>query len=502
MKTINIKSFSYSMLLATALLMGGCKKFADDFLDTPPSKSTGIQITTTAQLDALFDNHNSLGQEGGGAVRLYGTDDYNFSPASVNGNFFHNNFPTIAIGVWDRVKMENNPNSDWASQWAKVFTANLVLTQADKVTGPQSDKDRLKAEAHFVRAFAYWVLANTYCLPYTDANQNEPGLPLKISTSFEEDLTRASLAKTYEFIEADLTEALKITDPIIKSGRFTSWRANVAGVNAFAARYYLMRGNYPLAEQYATTSLNAYNTLVDFNSEMSFSAALPLNFPSMVNQPADPVNWKEFTSFRLMATQYVEPSAELLELYSTDGTVASRQNDLRYKYLVVEGGAALYGLPAPFMYVQFGLQYLMSGTTVGETVVTKAEAQARQNKVAEAIATVNVLRSKRMDAQLAPALRDLSATNPAEALLKILQERRRELPFAIRWFDLRRLNNNETPADDVTITRQMYQYNDSGIAPSLPMATYTLAPGSRKYAVMIPQADIYSSQGVIKQNSY
>ena len=498
----NIIRLITGALLATPVLISGCRKAANDFLDEPPSKSQGVVITTTAQLDALFDNHNSLGTENGATVRMYGTDDYDFTPAAVNGNFFHNSFFAVAIGTWERSRMENSPNSDWASQWSKVFTANLVLTQADKVSGPQADKDRLKAEARFVRAVAYWTLANVYCLPYTAENGNEPGLPLKTSTSFEEDLTRASLAKTYEFIEADLAEALKITDPIIKNGRFTSWRANIAGVNAFAARYYLMRGNYALAEQHATTSLNAYSELVNYNTEVGFSSALPLNFPSTVLEPADPVNWKEFTAFRLLSTQYAVPSEELKNLYSTDGTVPGRQNDLRYKYFVVEGSAVLYGLPAADMFVHFGLQSLMSGTTVGETIVTKAEAQARQNKVSDAMTTINVLRAKRMNATLPANVINLTAGSQAEAITKLLQERRRELPITMRWFDLRRLNNNETPADDVTIIRQMYQFNDAGIITSLPLVTYTLEPKSRKYAVMIPQPDIYASQNVIAQNTY
>jgi len=500
MKNINKYILGISLVAMSTSI--GCKKNADDFLDVAPSKSQGVLIKTTSQLDALFDNHIALGVENTGNVRLYGTDDYDFSPTSVNGNFFHNNLSAITVGLWDRVKMDNTTNPDWASQWSKVFTANLVLTEADKAIGSQADKDRLKAEAHFVRAVAYWTLANTYCLPYTSATENELGLSIKTTTSFEEDLTRVSLGKTYAFIEADLAEALKITDPIVKKGRFTSWRANLAGVNAFAARYYLMRGNYPLAEQYATTSLNAYSTLVDFNTEVSFSSALPFNFPSIVTDPADPVNWKEFTSFRVTANQFAAPSAELLSIYNTDATLASRQNDLRYKYYIVEGGAALYGLPAPYMFVQFGLQYLQSGTTVGETIVTKAEAQARQNKVPEAMQTVNLLRIRRMDNKLPLNVINLSATTPLDAVTKILQERRRELPLTMRWFDLRRLNNNETLTDDVTIIRQMYQYNDSGIIPSSSLVSYTLEPNSRKYALMIPQADIYASQGVIKQNTY
>lgn len=71
----------------------------------------------------------------------------------------------------------------------------MILDYLPEVKGDESTKALLRAEAHLIRAYSMWVLANTYCLPYSDINKQEPGLVLKLSTNFEESMKRASLEK-------------------------------------------------------------------------------------------------------------------------------------------------------------------------------------------------------------------------------------------------------------------------------------------------------------------
>jgi hypothetical protein len=80
----------------------------------------------------------------------------------------------------------------------------------------------------------------------------------------------------------------------------------------------------------------------------------------------------------------------------------------------------------------------------------------------------------------------LTAANSADALDKVLAERRKELPFTvnIRWTDLRRLNMD--PVFAKTLIRRI-----SG-------QTYTLLPGSPRYVFPIPDPEIRISG--IEQN--
>lgn len=79
-----------------------------------------------------------------------------------------------------------------------------------------------------------------------------------------------------------------------------------------------------------------------------------------------------------------------------------------------------------------------------------------------------------------------STADENEALRKILQERRKELPFTanLRWSDLRRLNKD--PRFAATLSR------------NLNGEIYTLPPNDKRYVLPIPDIEIQLSG--IQQN--
>ena len=97
---------------------------------------------------------------------------------------------------------------------------------------------------------------------------------------------------------------------------------------------------------------------------------------------------------------------------------------------------------------------------------------------------------------------NLNAANQADAIKLVLQERRRQMPFSIRWSDIRRFNTNSDPSDDVIITKTFYPVNLTGAVIGSPVQTITIPTNSRKYALPLPYADILSSQGQLEQNKY
>ena len=154
-------------------------------------------------------------------------------------------------------------------------------------------------------------------------------------------------------------------------------------------------------------------------------------------------------------------------------------------------------------YVFFYKDRIPSGPTVAEMLLIKAEALARDNKLDEAMNTVNLLRAKRIDSNAPSSFINLTASDREEAVLMILEERRREMPFSQRWNDIRRLNNNQDTFDDIPeLKREFYEYTNAAILTSSPIKTYMLEKGSRRFAAPIHETEIESSKGVIKQNSY
>ena len=81
----------------------------------------------------------------------------------------------------------------------------------------------------------------------------------------------------------------------------------------------------------------------------------------------------------------------------------------------------------------------------------------------------------------------------------VLDERRRELPFAFRLSDIKRFSVNETPDDDVTITRDFFDMTTTTVNTSSPK-TWVIQGSSPALAMPIFQTEIDSSQGMIEQN--
>ena len=96
---------------------------------------------------------------------------------------------------------------------------------------------------------------------------------------------------------------------------------------------------------------------------------------------------------------------------------------------------------------------------------------------------------------------ELSANNQEEAVKSILEERHREMPFVMRWWDVRRLSCNEVSYDDVTLERTFYRVSDNAVDDS-ELDHYVLPVGSKRYAQPIVNLEITRSRGQIEQNAY
>ena len=506
MKRYNITGYGIALFLL--MFLSSC----NEFLETPPSKRNGVEITTVEHLDAVFSNFSSFYAEL--CLHPYGSDDYDF-PASLY-LLAPTKFPMVAIqfGLWNTVDLPNLSNTVWSAEYSKIFSANMVLDFIDKVSGDAVMKDDLRAEAHFIRAYSMWTLANMHCLPYSETNKNEMGLSIKSSTSFEQPLDRATLKETYDMIERDIMEALKLNVSLTASGSQRAWRASREAIQAFAARFYLHMGNYQESLKYTKLALSGYDELVDYNSEITYkpeytnvgTQRITVNMPSTssIMMPTKVVTaWKEFYYCRiLLSNNWLVPSSSLMQTYDQD-------HDLRFKYHFVKNYSVKFVKTNPLENIYPGYVFFSAtlglpfGLTTSEMILTKAECEARlSDKWQEAMETLKPLRKKRMDAK-APGFVNLTAASQADAIKKVLEERRRELAFTHRWYDMRRLNNNNDANDDVEeVSKVFYPYNSLVVLKDEPVVTYKLPKNSRRYAIPLPFTDIDASQGVLKQNTY
>ncbi|TRZ41878.1 RagB/SusD family nutrient uptake outer membrane protein [Robertkochia solimangrovi] len=506
------KSIYYIRHVVAIILFQFLLVSCNDFLDEAPSVTRNAAIQTAADIEALLNNYSSFNEESNLAA-IYGHDDfalpinlYDRSPRIFTMSLIQNM-------TWDIDNIVLQNNNFWNSEYTKIFTANVILESIDEVDATDAERTQLSSEAHFIRAYSYFQLVNTFCMPYNLANAGELGLPLKTLPNYEQSLDRNNLGQTYDFIEDDIQIALDLDVDIDPSDQ-KIYRANTAAVNALAARFYLAKQDYEQALQYAEIAIANHPGLLDYNTDMRYGMSesyvldsgtsseqtVEVEYPyTHDNQtdPSDRLNWKEYMYFRTLynGSWWFVPSQELLDLYD-------HENDLRYRYHMVEGYSYNRGMTNPSLaypgYVFFYKSHLPNGPTIAEMYLLKAECQARTGDLSGALETINILYMHRT----LPGTPLLSASGAEDVLSVVLEERRREMPFTQRFFDIKRFSVNETTSDDVVLERTFYPYTATGVSTGEPLMIYELPLGSRRYAVPIPAEEIQSSQGQIEQNPY
>ena len=490
--------------------MTGC----DDFLEERPFKSEAVVPKTVEDMELIL----------AGAYRademthylLFSSDDVKPNVDLYKGLTSLYPIQDIHATLWEReVSAKNYQDYFWVYRYQNVFGSNMVLSILPGSVATEAEKQRLKSQACFKRAYNNFLLVNLYALPYSSANLQEAGIPLKKSTSFDEAVERATIEETYQLIEEDITEALKLDVALTDAIGFNSPnRVTTPAVYAFAARFYLAKHDYKNAQLYAEKALDEYGVdkIKDLNN-FGYSLNSPeprsitingqevnyeLNYPASY-QNYDPSFWTESyfdATVEADNNNWRFPSQELMATYDLDG---SKATDLRWKYFFVEHYSYITGSTYDYPAYMFDTYMTHSGTNVPEMLLIKAECQARLGQWQDGLSTANILRAKRID----PAgVIDLSASSQDEAIKKILEERRREMPITMRWYDLRRYNNNDYAGDDVVVTKTFFPYTDLDIQGNEPLKTYTLEKNDRRYAAPIPNSEIISSNGVIEQNTY
>lgn len=508
------------MIAVAALAFTSC----DDYLNEAPTKSNGTTITKVEELDALLNK-----------MHLEGVIEYNM-PAILSSDAYAVNTTYYDMGLsllsssseayqyacWQMQHTENVNEKVclWNQDYKRIYTANLILASIGSVNGDAAAKEVVAQRAHLVRAYNYLDLVQYYCMPYGAKTLNEPGLPLKATTSYEEDFSRATLAETYDFIERDIVEALKLKAPLMKDGVRQDWTETGALANAVAARFYLLKGDYAKAQQYAEAALDFGDDLMDYNAgdELKLDIKQTINWDTfeiieeksssfLSGSTSNDMIAKLDRAYYLRKNYYVGdvyywgiPSQKLIDSYN-------KTYDQRYIHFFYPQGQKLYyfGMYGSFFFVDvpgyftFDSQY-SNAPNVAEMHLIRAEAMIRQGNVPDGMNVLNKFREKRIKSNAPENVIHLSASTQDEAVQCVLDERLREFPFSLRWYDIRRVNFNDDPSDDINVTREFYEMDQYTLSKS--KTTYTLTPESRGYAVAIPSAEIGAANGVIKQNKY
>lgn len=444
------------LLVISVLIVGSssCKK-ETEWLDKK-YRLLEVVPTTIADFQKLLDADNIMNVNYPG-VGINGCDNYFlFSADWRNAVVVPRN-----CYIWAKDIFEGSSPIDWNNSYTIVEYSNIVLDglkKIDRNTAPV-DYDQVKGSAHFYRAVAFYNLAQVFCKRYSEANKNEPGIPIRLSSDVNIKSERNPIQKVY----AQIIDDLKTAEGLLPDFPLVKTRASALGCAGYLSRTYLNMGLYDSCIVYSTKVLNKFNTLINF-STLSTTPTYP--FPNIRTGNPEVIFWASnvtAATVRPQGISYVDSA--LYKSYAND--------DLRKTLFFRVVSAAENRITFRGTYT--GTLNLFGGLAVNEVLINRAESYARTNRLNEALTDINRLLESRFNPNtyipFASAVED-------EVLDYIITERRKELPFTaqLRWEDLRRLN--EEPRYQTTLIRII----DGEI--------YTLLPGDKKYVYPIPDEEI------------
>lgn len=449
-----MKKLLVILSIVSLLTAAGCRKY----VEIPPEQQ---RVLSTAS-DYMLLMNNSFTTEQSYFYPVFSGDDAGSSEITWQNGI---NVPVSNAYTWaDRIFGSNEEDFEWQTHYKKIFIWNTVIEGIMKSEGSDTEKQLGMSYALVHRAYDYFVLVNLYGRQYDSATAStDPAVPLVLAPKFLTDLTRASVQSVYDQITSDLNAAI----PGLRDIADFNTNPSKAAAYALLARVNLHKRDFDAARRYAEMSLAIKSTLLDLNQYK----ASPVTFPSKL------LNGEELM---IKKTGQYPPAFPL----SQDAeNMYDKTRDLRYTVLTIQGSAGRF---PPFTSTRSYNKAMLTndggyvGPSVPETILIKAECQARSGETAACLSTLNDFRRKRFDASQSYPL--LSASAPQDALRLVIDERKREfVARGFRWFDQRRLSKDTGLIGPVN---RVFKGTNYTLQPESNRYTYAIAD---KYIILNPE---------------
>lgn len=272
----------YILIASVALALGSitsCK----DFLTEEPilSQSNELTLSTFSGVNkAVAGAYSPLVSS-----TWYGANFiiYNEMKTSNGKKYIGSDFDSGRLkDVYNINFSEGSTYGLWSYAYYVISAVNNAIDALPNVEAKEQDKNNVKAEALFIRALSHFDLVRTYAQPYSyTADASHDGVPVVIHTDPDAKPARETVAKVYEQIVADLTEAESIIDPsYVRSGVSDPKSAvSIYAIQALLSRVYLYMGQWQKSADYATKVINSKKYTLWTKEDLANSACYREDVP-------------------------------------------------------------------------------------------------------------------------------------------------------------------------------------------------------------------------------
>lgn len=329
----------------------------------------------------------------------------------------------------------NDESVDWLRLYNHISTLNVVLSEIEDIDAPtateKKKKNRIIAEASFLRAAYHFWLVNLYAEAYSPEHIGKPGIPLKLEKFIKDTkYKRASIQTVYQTILEDLQRAEALMPSDASSSKY---RISQQGILLYMSRVYLYMQEWSKAIAYAQKAISKGSTLTNINGWSKDNYFLSLANPEVLFSMGGSLVYAQLSSSSPIGA--FEVSKELYDLYG--------DSDLRktvyFKKESLKGGQQNYHVypvkqnpKGPYRAEVSDIFCLR----LSEAYLNLSEALAMSNDLAKSNEVINQLLQMRTKVS---DFHPINITDQKELISFLREERRKELCFeGHRWLDLKR----------------------------------------------------------------
>ena len=394
-------------------------------------------------------------------------------------------------------------NETWTTIYKKINIANNILASAEDVPNKSDEEQqgvhKIKGEAHFLRAFYYFWLANVYAKPYNPStSKTDLCVPIKTSNIVEDKkFTRQTVEEVYQLILSDLAEAERHLCAYKKTKK-SIYRADSTACHLLQSRVYLYMQNWDKASEYAKKVINEHPSLMNLNVETG-KFAIKENVENIFSMGGNTIYGMfcncshAFTVSKELYNSYAANDLRKKLWYWRNDTFTGLIKVTAGTMQTTEPSSNRYYLD---MYIWNKEQKDVSDIFLfrsAEAYLNYAEAQAYMGNEQEAIAAINTLRANRISSGTNSGIN----VNGAKLITSIRNERMMELAFeGHRWFDIRRYSVCEVMPESKRITHEWTYYSSPTQSKVVERHRFTLEENDDAYTLPIPHEVIQFNTGM------
>ena len=230
-----MKNIYIVVLMSLAVLFNGCK---DDFLETTSTQTVDEQAVfndTQSAMLAVNGLHKLMWIGDLSSSAFYGGYDMLMIWYEVMGDdlvYTYSNAQFQKQAQWSSHRNATNGSSTHFYRLLQYFISNssMIIDHIDAAKGMESEKNYIKGQAYFYRAFAYFTMVQMYGGRYkAEGNNTQLGVVIRNDNSTDP-RARSTVEEVYTQVNGDIDLAIQLL------GATNEKRTNKSHIDLHVAR--------------------------------------------------------------------------------------------------------------------------------------------------------------------------------------------------------------------------------------------------------------------------